>query len=302
MDGLIIGIILLLLISFVCEFVDSSLGMGYGTTLTPLLLLFNFPVLQVVPAVLFSEFFAAGVAALCHHLHGNVLFSYSSEDFRIVVVLVIFGIFGGIIGVIMAVSIPTLLVTIYICCLVIAMGVLILARFRWTFSWKKITTFGIVSAFNKGLSGGGYGPVVAGGQILSGRDSKRAIGSTAFAETIVCLTSWLLFITLMPLTLSPPSFLYFELPLMVGAVLSAPLATYAVKITLPERMTHLVGAAAIILGIFSLTKTLFGDFTAIALGGTSLLLIIVILGIIKSRERIKSEFVNNENHMALDID
>ena len=41
-------------LAFVCEFVDSTLGMGYGTSLTPILLLMGFEPLQVVPAVPFS--------------------------------------------------------------------------------------------------------------------------------------------------------------------------------------------------------------------------------------------------------
>jgi len=45
-------LILLMPLAFVCEFIDSSLGMGYGTSLTPILLLMGFHPLQVVPAVL----------------------------------------------------------------------------------------------------------------------------------------------------------------------------------------------------------------------------------------------------------
>ena len=32
-----------------CEYIDSALGMGYGTTLTPLLLLAGFDPLEIVP-------------------------------------------------------------------------------------------------------------------------------------------------------------------------------------------------------------------------------------------------------------
>ena len=46
----------IILLAFVCELVDSSLGMGYGTTLTPILLLFGYDPIVIVPAVLFSEF------------------------------------------------------------------------------------------------------------------------------------------------------------------------------------------------------------------------------------------------------
>ena len=48
-------VILVFLLAFVCEYVASTLGMGYGTTLTPVLLVMGFAPLSVVPAVLLSE-------------------------------------------------------------------------------------------------------------------------------------------------------------------------------------------------------------------------------------------------------
>ena len=41
--------------AFICEYLNASLGMGYGTTLAPLLLLLGFQPLQVVPAVLLGQ-------------------------------------------------------------------------------------------------------------------------------------------------------------------------------------------------------------------------------------------------------
>ncbi|MHA1717857.1 MAG: sulfite exporter TauE/SafE family protein [Promethearchaeota archaeon] len=70
MEGFII--VLLIGIAFICEFLDSSLGMGYGTTLTPILILFNFKTEQIVPAVLFSEFFTGLIAAGFHILFKNI--------------------------------------------------------------------------------------------------------------------------------------------------------------------------------------------------------------------------------------
>ena len=59
--------LLLLSVAFACELIDSGLGMGYGTILTPTLLLMGFAPEIVVPAILFSELlsgFAADPAAL----------------------------------------------------------------------------------------------------------------------------------------------------------------------------------------------------------------------------------------------
>ena len=43
----------IVLLAFFCELVDSTLGMGYGTTLTPLLLAVGYEPIAIVPAVLF---------------------------------------------------------------------------------------------------------------------------------------------------------------------------------------------------------------------------------------------------------
>jgi len=48
-----------ILLALSCEYIDSSLGMGYGTTLTPILLLAGFAPVQVVPSILLSEFVTA---------------------------------------------------------------------------------------------------------------------------------------------------------------------------------------------------------------------------------------------------
>jgi len=47
-------VFILILICFVCELMDSSLGMGYGTTLTPILLAIGYEPLQIVPTILLS--------------------------------------------------------------------------------------------------------------------------------------------------------------------------------------------------------------------------------------------------------
>ena len=48
------NILFIVPLAFVCEFIDSTLGMGYGTSLTPILLLMGLEPLQVVPAVLYD--------------------------------------------------------------------------------------------------------------------------------------------------------------------------------------------------------------------------------------------------------
>lgn len=67
-------------IAFFAEYIDSSLGMGYGTILTPILLLMNFQPLEVIPAALLSEFITGLVAGFTHHKIGNVNFKPKSTN------------------------------------------------------------------------------------------------------------------------------------------------------------------------------------------------------------------------------
>jgi len=172
-----------------CEYIDSSLGMGYGTTLTPLLMIIGFQPLQIVPAVLLSELFTGISAGLLHHKAGNVNFNKGSLDLKVVIVITFCSIGGCIAAVFLAINLPRLWLKIYISTMILIVGIVLIATLKknYGFSWTKITSLGIIAAFNKGISGGGYGPVVTGGQLMAGVKAKNAIGITSLAEGLTCV-------------------------------------------------------------------------------------------------------------------
>ena len=55
MDWISLAGLTVLVIAFVAEYFDSTVGMGYGTTLTPLLLIMGYEPLQIIPVILLSE-------------------------------------------------------------------------------------------------------------------------------------------------------------------------------------------------------------------------------------------------------
>ena len=250
-------------IAFVAEYIDSTLGMGYGTTLTPLLLLMDFEPLQIVPAILLSELLSGIFAAFLHHKHGNVYFDFrndhehkirkrlgklgyipKSKSAKIALVLALLSIIG-------TVNIPKFYLKLYIGVLVLVMGILILIKHgkKSKFSWKKIIGLGVIASFNKGMSGGGYGPVVTSGQILSGLKTKAAIGITSLAEGLTCLVgviTYLLITSSINWSLAPF--------LVIGAIFSVPLSVYTVKIMKTKRLTLIIGIATTLLGILTLAK------------------------------------------------
>jgi uncharacterized membrane protein YfcA len=242
----------IVILAFICEYIDSSLGMGYGTTLTPLLLMMGYNPLQIVPCVLLSELVTGLSAAFFHHRFKNSNFKFGAIDFKIAMVMATCSIFGTLAAVFIALRLSKFYIKLYIGVLVLAMGVLILATLKRTyqFSWKKISALGILAAFNKGISGGGYGPLVTSGQILSGVKSKNAIGVTSLAEGLTCFVGVITYLTFTNHTvdwsLSPS--------LIIGAALSVPLATYTVKKFKGGPLRMIVGITTLLLGLFTLGK------------------------------------------------
>ena len=241
--------IFLLVIAFILEYFDATLGMGYGTALTPVLLIIGLEPLEVVPAVLISAVVAGLFASVAHHKVGNVNFR-DPRTHKIVLLLIACSIIGAVVAVFVAVNISTFYLTLYIGLLVTLMGILILWKRNAaaSFSRTKILLVGIVAAFNKGLSGGGYGPLVTSGQILSGVDGKKAIGVTTLTEGVTCIVAAGLFILM-----ETPQ-INWELAgiLSLGAVLSVPLSAFTVKRIKIEGMTTLIGGATVLLGLVTL--------------------------------------------------
>ena len=274
----LVVIISLVLMAFVCEYMDSTLGMGYGTTLTPVLMLFGFTPMQIVPAVLLSELVTGVLAGFLHHWHGNVNFKPATADIfkianmlsplgyidsfkktvplhlKVALLLALCSIVGTVAAVFVAVNIPKFWLKLYIGGLVLAMGVVILACMnrQFKFSWHKISMLGLIASFNKGMSGGGYGPVVTGGQILSGVEGKSAVGITSLAEGLTCLVG---VITYMIVIKKPISW-NLALWIILGAVLSVPFSVISVKKLSTKTLTLAIAMLTITLGIVTIVRTL----------------------------------------------
>lgn len=239
------------LLAFFSEYMDAALGMGYGTTLTPILLILGFKPLEVVPAVLLSQFVTSLTAGFFHHRFGNVDFRRGSPHLNIALALAFSGIVGSLAAVFIAINIPQLVLKVYIGLMVLAIGIVMLVNMHkdYGFSWRKITGLGLVAAFNKGISGGGYGPVVTGGQILSGLDGKNAVGITSLAEGLTCVVGFsLYFMTgnvgswgLVPYVL-------------VGAIISVPFSAATVRRLNTRTLRIAIAILTILLGAATLFR------------------------------------------------
>lgn len=243
----------LVLLAFVCELVDSTLGMGYGTTLTPILLALGFEPIEIVPAVLFSESITGVLAGVLHHEFGNVNLKSGSRDFKVTLTLTGLSAVGVLLAVIIAVNVPSWVVKLYIGILVFSLGVLLVRNHKqdYPFSWRRIAGLGCLAAFNKGISGGGYGPVVTAGQVLSGVRGRNAVGIASLAEGITSIVGCgVYFLNGTPFAWQLIS------SLLLGAVFSVPISAYVVSRLPTGRLTFIIGGMSTALGGYTLVRLL----------------------------------------------
>lgn len=260
--------ILFAFLALICEYVDSSMGGGYGTILVPVLLAFNIDRYLLIPAVLFTEVWTGFGSAALHHYVGNANFRIyfkkkdktmknrkmeMSDDFKISTILAGCGIIGGIVAAFIAISINEVAMKTYIGVLVFLVGFFVLLKLKWKFSWWKISGIGLVAAFNKGLSGGGYGPLISSGQIIVDRNPRQAVASTSLSEAVVCVASLIIYFTANGATLTP-AFGFLVLALFVGSILSVPLAVFTVKYISISKIQPIIGLSTILLGVFTIVN------------------------------------------------
>jgi len=237
----------------VCELIDSSLGMGYGTTLTPLLLMAGFDPLQLVPTILISEFVSGFAAGFFHSEAGNLRLERRSPHLKIAVVLSACSLIGVFVGVELALNISATTLTRLIGLVVLTSGVTVLIGSRrvWVYRTWKIGLLGVVASFNKAVSGGGYGPLMTTGQILSGVKGSAAIGISSLAEGFTCLSASALF-----LVRGETIDIALLIPIVAGAQLTVPFSAQIVR-KVPEKALMLsIGLLTVAMGVFTVLRTI----------------------------------------------
>lgn len=268
---MIAEILFIFLAAFVMEIVDSGLGMGYGTVLTPLLLLLAFDPLMIVPAVLLSQALGGLVSSIFHHRRKNVDFkprctsirfiikkirelgfreSFRKgfpRDFKVFILITVLGVFATILAVFIAFNISKVILKTYIGLLVFSIGIIMVSNRNFIFSWKKVLGVGVFASFNKGISGGGFGPVTTGGQIISGQGHRSAIGCTTFSEVPICLAGFLTYLILNGIQYS-----FVFIPLTIGAILAAPIGPRITEKASNKNLKNIIGISIIILGAWNL--------------------------------------------------
>lgn len=255
-----IFIIFLFLISAFCEYIDSSLGMGYGTILTPLLLTFGAVRQDIVPAILLSEMLTGFSSSLAHHQEGNVDLRKDKNIKTAVLFLAIPSVIGVVTATILSSKLRTVgqhYANLYIGIMIVVIGTYLISSnyFRnirlKSLNKPTLLTLGVVAAFNKGVSGGGYGPLMTGGQMTAGVKEREAVVITSACEVFTCFTGLVVFF-LLGGTLN----LFYVIPLCMGSMMSVVPAAKTVKVLREGLLKNAIGWATLLLGLITLWKFL----------------------------------------------
>jgi len=244
--GLLIGVGVL---AFICELIDASLGMMYGTLLSPILIIMGFDARIVVPSILLSQAVGGLIGTIRHNGYGHADFSGMTRDMKIVLVVVLPGLAACAVGALVGVIIPKLALNMYISVVVISMGILCVRPYHYKFGWWKMVGIGLLASFNKAMSGGGFGPVASSGKILGGIDSKTSIATTTFAEIPICLAGFIIWVLL-----NREFSWELPVPLLVGSFAGGLLGPWITKRVHDGKLRVSIGILAIISGTWIVVK------------------------------------------------
>ena len=234
-------LILIAVIGFVAQFIDGSLGMGYGIFSASLLIAGGlYPVIAsatVHTAEIVTTLFSGG----SHLFFGNVKKEW-------LLPLVIPGVLGGVAGAYFLTLIPGATMKPFVAGLLLILGIIVLYRFMRrkvpapvleadppqgrdslpvAGSRLKLPALGLVAAFVDAVGGGGWGPIAAPGLILSeNTEPRKVVGTVNLVEFFVTVAIVVTFIV----TIGWESFEWnLVIALLIGGVIAAPIAAYLCK-------------------------------------------------------------------------
>ncbi len=237
---------LVILIGFLAQLIDGSLGMAYGVSSTTFLTTIGIPPKIASASVHTAEIFTTFVSGISHWKMKNI-------DWGIFKRLVFSGIIGGAIGAYILVKFPSELISPIVSVYLLFMGVVVLIRGIYGVSKSlakesKLVPLGLVGGFFDAIGGGGWGPIVTSTMVASGHPPRYTIGSVNTAEFFVTIVQTLTFTVF----LGMGQYWQYIFGLAIGGMLAAPLAAYVCAKTSTKNLLIIVGSLIIILNIRSI--------------------------------------------------
>lgn len=236
-------------VGFAAQLVDGALGMAYGVVSTTVLLSVGVSPANASASVHAAKVFTGAASGLSHLFYRNI-------DWRLLRLLTLGGVVGGVFGAYVLTSVSGDAIKPYVVAWLGLMGLVILWR-AWkgtrprVFSWRSPLPLGLAGGFFDAVGGGGWGPVVTSTLLGAGADPRKAIGTTNAAELFVAAATSAAFLGSLLSghweTAGLRGLLWSLAGLIIGGVVAAPIAGWMTKV-LPHRLlTWIVGLVVVAL-------------------------------------------------------
>lgn len=238
-----------LIVGFLAQMIDGSLGMAYGVSANSFLMGIGVPPALASASVHTAEVFTTAVSGFSHWRFGNI-------DREVIKRLAITGVLGGITGAYFLSNVDGKMIKPWIAAYLMIMGFRILVKaFRPAngvsrLLRKRLPILGLVGGFMDAVGGGGWGPVVTTSMLANGEPPRQTIGSVNLTEFFVTLAEAITFSLILG-TLNWPV----VIGLIVGGTLAAPLGALLTKRIPARAMLIVVGLVVIGLQIRTLALT-----------------------------------------------
>jgi len=237
------------LVAFISALIDTSLGLCYGTILSPILLIAGYSPEVVVPTVLFSQLVVDIGGGLTHTKVKN----FTRKDIKAALLVAIPATIFVSLGVFLNVNLPEVITKTYIGLIVTILGLLLLLGIKLRKTSKRLVFISSIAGFNKGFIGGGFGPVVVSGQIVLNHDVRPSVSIGDIAEAPVCVIGLLTFAVLGKLSFLP-IYLIVTVPALIASLIGPHIT---MKIGQKNYAEKIIGAVTLILGVAILLKIFF---------------------------------------------
>ncbi len=238
-----------IVVGFVAQMIDGTLGMAYGLSATTFLLAAGIPPAVASASVHAAEVITTGVSGLSHWNSGNV-------NGYLVRRLVIPGMLGAAVGAYILASVPGERIKPFSAAYLGVMGLFIVWKgLRRVMEHREVRShlipLGAAGGFLDAIGGGGWGPIVVSTLVARGNHPRYSIGSVNFAEFFVAASASVTFILTIGL-----SFWTAIAGLAIGGAVAAPIAAQLTKRVPTRGLMITVGVLIIALSVRTLYTVL----------------------------------------------
>ena len=245
----------MLFLGFLAEIIAGSMGMGYGVICTTTLLILNIPAPTISASIHSAESFTSAAGAISHYQYKNI-------NKKLVKLLSIPGAIGAVLGALALIQLghhsPKFIkpmIALYSMYLGIKILMNSIAKKNTVRHRKKINipVLASIGGFIDSFGGGGWGPLVTGTFVKSGRTPRFVIGSSSFAKFVLTLSSAFTFI-------AAGGFSQWNIVagLLIGGVVTAPFSAMLTSKLPVKKMFVAVGIVVILCSLITVVRSILG--------------------------------------------